>query len=337
MEAISRGRRAVSMTVKLTEVGSWRVDRHHTVAPLFAFFLLMNSREALFEDLRTLVIKVGTRVLCEDDNSLSEAQLAQHFSGPAFLPWQRMGNIEGYRAPLPTGWIDKKHALQKRILTRMHELGMTPILPAFAGYVPKAFAEAHPKARIYKMRSWEGFEGTYWLDPSDPLADPAYWTAGQNYQDVYEAARVRMGDSAAQAAVLAHYAKLWKIHSLLTVPIRREGVCIGVLRLGSYKKNFFNQSHADLLTVIAEEAAVLVETAMLNRKLAETAEQLKAYAGDYWSTELGVSYRLGIADGRLKVVALLVLVVDQWLADLKRMKKSLDLLKRKVSSNEQQR
>ncbi|MGO7251634.1 alpha-N-acetylglucosaminidase TIM-barrel domain-containing protein, partial [Rhizobium brockwellii] len=92
------------------------------------------------------------------EQGLSEARLAQHFSGPAFLPWQRMGNIEGYRAPLPTGWIDKKHDLQKRILGRMRDLGMTPILPAFAGYVPKAFAEAHPKARIYQMRSWEGFE-----------------------------------------------------------------------------------------------------------------------------------------------------------------------------------
>jgi len=45
----------------------------------------MNSREALFEDLRTLVIKVGTRVLCEDDNSLSEAQLANLSSGISAL------------------------------------------------------------------------------------------------------------------------------------------------------------------------------------------------------------------------------------------------------------
>jgi alpha-N-acetylglucosaminidase len=46
-----------------------------------------------------------------------------------------------------------------------HEAG-----PArFAGYVPEAFAKAHPKARIYKMRAWEGFAPTYWLDPSDPL------------------------------------------------------------------------------------------------------------------------------------------------------------------------
>ncbi|MBJ6121081.1 alpha-N-acetylglucosaminidase [Sphingomonas sp. BT553] len=100
---------------------------------------------------------------------LDDAAIAGHFSGPAFLPWERMGNIEGYRAPLAAGWIEKKHRLQLRILARMKALGMKPVLPAFAGYVPKAFADRHPEARIYRMRQWEGFPPTYWLDPADPL------------------------------------------------------------------------------------------------------------------------------------------------------------------------
>jgi alpha-N-acetylglucosaminidase len=100
---------------------------------------------------------------------LSETELADYFSGAAFTPWQRMGNIEGYAAPLPTAWIDKKKDLQVKILARMRDLGMTPILPAFGGYVPKAFAQKHPEARIYRMRPWEGFHETYWLDPADPL------------------------------------------------------------------------------------------------------------------------------------------------------------------------
>ncbi|MDV6330902.1 alpha-N-acetylglucosaminidase [Asticcacaulis sp. 201] len=103
------------------------------------------------------------------ENGLSESELQAYFSGPAFTPWQRMGNIEGYDAPLPQAWIVKKRDLQQRILGRLRELGMTPILPAFGGYVPKAFAEKHPEARIYKMRAWEGFHETYWLDPADPL------------------------------------------------------------------------------------------------------------------------------------------------------------------------
>ena len=33
-----------------------------------------------------------------------------------------------------------------------------------------------------------------------------------------------------------------------------------------------------------------------------TEEQMQAYAGDYWSEELGVTYRLGVTDGKLKVL-----------------------------------
>ena len=36
-----------------------------------------------------------------------------------------------------------------------------------------------------------------------------------------------------------------------------------------------------------------------------TVEQLRPYTGDYWSSELGVTYRLGIVDDRLKIVAIL--------------------------------
>ncbi|HEY6870551.1 MAG TPA: alpha-N-acetylglucosaminidase TIM-barrel domain-containing protein, partial [Novosphingobium sp.] len=60
------------------------------------------------------------------------------------------------------------HQLQRRILGRMRELGMKPILPAFSGYVPEAWVKRHPGAKVYRMREWEGFPGTYWIDPSDP-------------------------------------------------------------------------------------------------------------------------------------------------------------------------
>lgn len=36
-----------------------------------------------------------------------------------------------------------------------------------------------------------------------------------------------------------------------------------------------------------------------------TKEDLAPYAGDYWSEEMGVSYRLAVRDGALKVVAVL--------------------------------
>lgn len=103
------------------------------------------------------------------DAGLSDAELAAYFCGPAFLPWQRMGNIEGHGGPLPNAFIEKKRDLQLRILERARDLGMKPILPAFAGYVPKAFALRHSDAHIHKMTPWGGFRETYWLDPTDPL------------------------------------------------------------------------------------------------------------------------------------------------------------------------
>lgn len=84
------------------------------------------------------------------------------------------------------------------------------------------------------------------------------------------------GNAQNDPGVIAHYAKLWKINSLLVVPIKREGRPVGVLRLGSFSRHFFTAEHAEMMTLIAEEAAVLVETAVLNRRLVESAEQLKA-------------------------------------------------------------
>ena len=100
---------------------------------------------------------------------LSAAELDAYFCGPAFLPWQRMGNIEGHGGPLPQSWILRSRDIQQKVLAQARALGMTPILPAFAGYVPKAFAARHPEAKIHKMVPWGGFHETYWLEPTDPL------------------------------------------------------------------------------------------------------------------------------------------------------------------------
>jgi len=100
---------------------------------------------------------------------LNDNDLARFFSGPAFLPWHRMGNLNGHGGPLPQRWIDSQRELQRKILARERALGMTPITPAFSGFVPEAFARAHPAARFRKNPSWAGFEPTVLLDASDPL------------------------------------------------------------------------------------------------------------------------------------------------------------------------
>lgn len=101
---------------------------------------------------------------------VKDDELASYFSGPAFTPWQRMGNIEGHEGPLPEAYIEKKRQLQKQIMARMADYGMKPVVPAFSGYVPKQFKTLFPQAKISAMPTWSGFANeTYWLDPADPL------------------------------------------------------------------------------------------------------------------------------------------------------------------------
>ena len=100
---------------------------------------------------------------------LSEEEIAHSFTGPAHLPWLRMGNISGTDAPLPASWHIDQIALQHRILTRMRELGMQPICPGFSGVVSAAWVRRHPQAQVLQLH-WGGqkrFE-TYLLQAQSP-------------------------------------------------------------------------------------------------------------------------------------------------------------------------
>ena len=61
-----------------------------------------------------------------------------HVPGSCLNFRARMGNIRGWGGPLPQNWINNQLALQLLILNRTRSLGMTPVLPGFAGHVPMA-------------------------------------------------------------------------------------------------------------------------------------------------------------------------------------------------------
>lgn len=63
--------------------------------------------------------------------------------------------------------------LQHKIVRRMRSLGMTPVFPAFAGFVPEALARERPHAHITRSDNWCAFPERYCcvhlLDPLEPL------------------------------------------------------------------------------------------------------------------------------------------------------------------------
>lgn len=73
----------------------------------------------------------------------------------------RMGNIRGFGGPLSSNWHNRTIRLQHRILRRMRELGIVPVLPAFAGHVPRAFARLFPNVNMTKIDPWNKFNDKY--------------------------------------------------------------------------------------------------------------------------------------------------------------------------------
>ena len=103
---------------------------------------------------------------------MSDKQVRSYFTGPAYLPWHRMANIDGWCGPLPKEWLENQITLQRRIVERERALNMRPVLPAFAGHVPGALRELFPDADIQALGSWAGFDNqyrTFFLNSEDPL------------------------------------------------------------------------------------------------------------------------------------------------------------------------
>ena len=106
---------------------------------------------------------------------LDDDSIRSFFTGPAHLPWHRMLNVDRWDGPLPQSYIDSQEVLQKQIVERMRELGMKPILPAFAGHVPQALGKIYPDAKIHPMSKWGGLDPdkyrSYFIEPSEVLFD----------------------------------------------------------------------------------------------------------------------------------------------------------------------
>ncbi|WP_161488184.1 alpha-N-acetylglucosaminidase TIM-barrel domain-containing protein [Sedimentisphaera cyanobacteriorum] len=110
--------------------------------------------------------------------------LKDFFAGPAWMPWQWMGNLDGWGGPLPQSVIDKQADLQKKILSRVRELGMKPVLSGFSGHIPAAVVSKYPDAEVHELE-WQGFGPTYLLDWQEPLFKQIGSTFIKKQKEIY--------------------------------------------------------------------------------------------------------------------------------------------------------
>lgn len=99
---------------------------------------------------------------------LTEDEINSYFTGPAHLPWLRMGNICGIDGPLNEDWHKSQIELQHKILDRMRALDMKPICPGFPGFIPESFKRVFPELNIIRT-SWGGAFHNWMISPQDPM------------------------------------------------------------------------------------------------------------------------------------------------------------------------
>ena len=112
----------------------------------------------------------------------SEEEVGKFIAGPAFLAWWEMNNLEGWGGPLPLNWYKQQEALQKRILARMKQLGMHPVLPGYSGMCPSFESQVGKTAdgdasvnsgesNQSSLQLWNGFTRPGVIMPNDARFD----------------------------------------------------------------------------------------------------------------------------------------------------------------------
>lgn len=89
---------------------------------------------------------------------LTVDEIDDHLAGPAFMAWQRMGNMRGWGGPLTNAFKKSSSLLQKRVIAAQRELGIAVALPAFAGHVPVAVARLFPNTTFTPATKWNRYE-----------------------------------------------------------------------------------------------------------------------------------------------------------------------------------
>lgn len=106
---------------------------------------------------------------------------------PAAAAWWNMGNLEGHGGPLSQKQINQEATLGRQIVARMNQLGITPVLQGYVGFIPSDFSET---VKIDGLQSvdqgeWCGFTRPAVVDPTCPafpkLAEAWYKALHQVY------------------------------------------------------------------------------------------------------------------------------------------------------------
>lgn len=110
----------------------------------------------------------------------NDAEVRAWLVMPSHQPWMYMDNMESYGGPVPEELVARRLELGRKILARMRELGIEPVLPGYYGMVPPDFRKRFPDAKVHAQGDWGKLRRPDILDPNDlmfPKVAAAFYEA----------------------------------------------------------------------------------------------------------------------------------------------------------------
>ena len=103
------------------------------------------------------------------DVGYSDPEIRRWLAAPAHQNWQLMGNLCCFAGPISRTLLQERAVSARKIIARLRELGITPVLPGFYGIVPADFRRRFPEVHVVPQGKWAGFRRPDWLDPREPM------------------------------------------------------------------------------------------------------------------------------------------------------------------------
>lgn len=95
-----------------------------------------------------------------------ENKISDFIAGPGFQAWWLMNNLEGWGGPNRDSYYERDEQLQHKIVNRMRQYGMEPVLPGYSGMVPHD-ADTELGLNIADPGKWLGYTRPAFLQPTD--------------------------------------------------------------------------------------------------------------------------------------------------------------------------
>ncbi|MFI1393472.1 alpha-N-acetylglucosaminidase [Streptomyces sp. NPDC020681] len=147
-----------------------------------------------------VLLGIGTDAVYYDtfrEFGYSDAELRSWIPAPAHQPWWLLQNMSAFGGPVSRRLLERRAQLAEKVIGRVRDLGMTPVLPGYFGTVPDDFTARNPGSRVVPQGDWCGFRRPDWLDPRTP-SFAAVAAAFYRHQ------RARCGDSTMYKMDLLH-------------------------------------------------------------------------------------------------------------------------------------